>query len=88
MAGETARLGVVDLKGRLRTDLGSLDVDEVDVVCSGVDHSKLRGQSEVNVTGDDPKLTPRKPESTRLDDGTRYFRRQGRATSSWVLRRG
>lgn len=39
MTGDAAWLSVVNFQGGLRTDLSALDVDEIDVMSSGVDHS-------------------------------------------------
>lgn len=87
MTGNTAWLGVMDLEGRLVANLCPLNVDEVDIVSSGVHHTEDAGVS----WGITPTLkvvrTPRMPWSTRLDDETRYSRLQGKATSSSVGRR-
>lgn len=39
VTSNSTRLGVVDLEGGLLSDLGTLDIDEIDIVGSGVNHS-------------------------------------------------
>jgi hypothetical protein len=42
VTGDAAWLSVVNLQGGLGTDLSALDIDEIDVMSSGVDHSPER----------------------------------------------
>ena len=42
MSRHTARLGVVDLDGRLWPKLGLLDVEEIDVVSTDVDDGEKK----------------------------------------------
>lgn len=61
MTSDTTRLGVMDLEGDLFADLSTFDIDEVDVVSSGVDHgpeshriSDLSVEPDILVGGEGP----------------------------------